>query len=176
MYGTLPRSITCHGTTMKMASMLTLKVRTMTSQEAQAVLEDLQEHCAAVCEIAKVANRNGKSLGGHNHYGERFHKAVIALSKAEAKLGPVLIAVGLDNDESEKLSGFLDKLKSPRVELRQRNEVVKALRMTCQATILPAVERLTANPFPETEQVLPIDVVRPTRRKYIERVVLQANG
>jgi hypothetical protein len=48
--------------------------------------------------------------------------------------------------------------------------------MVCQATILPAVERLAASPVPETEQVLPLDVVRPTRRKYLERVVLQANG
>ena len=48
--------------------------------------------------------------------------------------------------------------------------------MVCQATILPAIERLTASPVPETEQVLPLDVVRSTRRKYIERVVIQANG
>lgn len=148
----------------------------MSSQEARAVLEELQKQCRAICEIVKVAKRNSKSLSGHNPYGERFHGAVVALSKAETKLGPVLAAVGLDGGESGRLSGLLATLKSPKAEPRERGEALKALRMVCQATILPAIERLTANPVPETEQVLPLDVVRPTRRKYIERVVIQANG
>lgn len=148
----------------------------MTSQQARAVLEELQGHCTTVCDIAKVAKRNSKSLTGHNPYGERFHAAVVALSRAEATLGPVLDAAGLNGDESGRLSGLLDTLKSPKAEPRQRGEALKGVRMVCQATILPAVERLAASPVPETEQVLPLDVVRPTRRKYMERVVLQANG
>jgi hypothetical protein len=49
-------------------------------------------------------------------------------------------------------------------------------RMVCQAAILPAIEALTADPIPKSEQVLPLDVIRPARRKYLERVVIQANG
>jgi len=148
----------------------------MTSQEARAILEELQEQCRAICEIAKVAKRNSKSLSGHNPYGERFHSAVLALSKAETKLGPVLAAVGLNGDESGRFLGLLNTLKSPRAETRERGEALKSLRMVCQVTVLPVIERMTANPVPESEQVLPLDVVRPTRRKYIERVVIQVNG
>ena len=53
---------------------------------------------------------------------------------------------------------------------------MKQMKMTCETVVLPAVGKLSANPVPETEQVLPLDLVRPTRRKYIERVVVQANG
>ncbi len=148
----------------------------MTSQQAKAVLDELLGHCGAVYNVAKVAARNGKSLSGHNPYGERFHDAVVALSRAEARLGPILAAAGLDGDGSSEVSGHLNLLKSAKVAPRQRGEALKAMRLVCQATILPALERLTANPIPESEQVLPLDVVRPTRRKYIERVVLQANG
>ena len=49
----------------------------MTCQEARAVLEELQEQCRAICDIAKIAKRNIKSLSGHNPYGERFHDAVV---------------------------------------------------------------------------------------------------
>ena len=77
----------------------------MTSQEARAVLEELQEQCRAICDIAKVAKRNTKSLSGHNPYGERFHDAVVALSKSETKLGPVMAAAGLDGEESVRLLG-----------------------------------------------------------------------
>jgi hypothetical protein len=148
----------------------------MTSQEGRAVLEDLQGYCQSICDIAKVANKNGKSLSGQNPYGERFHAAVVALSKVETRLGPVLIAAGSDGDVSGKLSGLLDLLKSPKTEPRRRSDIVKELRLICQVAILPAIERLNANSVPQTEQVLPLDVVRPTRRKYIERIVLQANG
>jgi hypothetical protein len=59
----------------------------MTCQEARAVLEQLQEQCQAICDIAKIAKRNIKSLSGASPYGKRFHDASVALSKAETKLG-----------------------------------------------------------------------------------------
>ena len=148
----------------------------MIFQEARAVLEELQGQCSSICDIAKVAKRNGKSLSGRNRYGERFHDAVVALSMAETKLGPVLTAASLDGGELGRLSSLLHTVKSPDAEPRQRSDALKTIQMVCQASVLPAIERLTANPVPNTEQVLPLDVVRPTRRKYIERVVVQANG
>ena len=148
----------------------------MTSQQARAALEEFEARCGAVCNVATVAKRNCKSLSGHGFYGKRFSNAVIALSRAEMKLSSVVIAVGLDGGESGRLSGLLDTLKSPKASPRQRSDALRAVVTICQTTILPAIERMTANPVPETEQVLPLDLVRPTRRKYIERVVLQANG
>lgn len=148
----------------------------MTSQQARAVLDELLGHCAAICDIGEVAARNRKSLSGHNPYGERFHDAVVALSRAETRLGPVLEAAGVDGDGAGKVADQINILRSVKATPRQRGDALKGMQMVCQATILPALERLTANPVPESEQVLPLDVVRPTRRKYIERVALQANG
>jgi Domain of unknown function (DUF4145) len=148
----------------------------MTSRQARMVLEQFQEHCRAICDIAKVAKRNSKSLSGHNPYSERFHDAIVALSKAEIQLGPVLISAELDEGKSKELSSLLDTLKSPKLDPRQRHEALKSLQLLCQASVLPAIERLSGNPVPETEQVLPLEIVRPTRRTYLERVVLQANG
>jgi hypothetical protein len=161
---------------MQTASMLTSKVRTMNSQQARAVLEDLQEQCLSICDIAKVAKRNGKSLSGQNRYGERFHDAVVALSRTEMKLGTVLASANLDGNKSGEISSHLDILKLAEAAPLERSKALKALQMVCQAAVLPAIERLTANPVPETEQVLSLDVVRPTRRTYIERIAIQANG
>lgn len=148
----------------------------MTSQQARAVIDELLGYCATICDIGKVAGRNRKSLSGHNPYGERFHDAVVALSRAEARLGPVLEAAGLDGDGAGLVSAHLAMLKTAKATPRQRGDALKAMQMICQATILPALDRLRANPVPESEQILPLDVVRPTRRKYIERIALQANG
>src|SRR5262249_17054893 len=148
----------------------------MTSQTARTVLEDLERHCQAICEIAKMAKKHNKSLGGQNPYGKRFHDAVVALSRVESHLGSLLAATELEGDGAGKLLALLDSLKSSKTESRQRGEILKQVRLLCQASILPAIERLSASPIPETEQVLPLDLVRPSRRTYIEKVVVQANG
>lgn len=148
----------------------------MTSQEATGAVDQLLGHCATVCDIAKVAARNRKSLKGHNSYSQRFHDAVVALARAEARIGTVLAAAGLEADASAKVFDHLGVLKSVAAAPGQRGDALKAMQMICQADVLPALERLTANPVPESEQVLPLEVVRPTPRKYIERVALQANG
>jgi hypothetical protein len=147
----------------------------MTSQQAKSVLDELEGQCRNLCDIAKTARRNQKSLAGRNPYGQRFHEGTVALAKAEAKLSPVLAAAGFNGDVSGKLVGFLDTLRSPTAENKPRAEALNHVRMLCQATVLPAIEAMTASPVPMTEQVLPLDVVRGTRT-YIEKVVIQANG
>ena len=148
----------------------------MTSQEATAVLETIYRQCADICEIAKTAARHRKSLSGQGPYGMRFHDAVIALSKTSATLKPVPALAGLDDDASGRFSSLFDVIRSPKAQPRERIDAVKQMKMTCETVVLPAVGKLSANPVPETEQVLPLDLVRPTRRKYIERVAVQANG
>jgi hypothetical protein len=148
----------------------------MTSQAARTVLEDLERHCQVICEIARMAKKHNKSLGGQNPYGKRFHDAVVALSRVESKLGSILTAAELEGDGAGTLSALLDSLKSSKTDSHQRCEILKQVQLLCQASILPAIERLSANPIPETEQVLPLDLVRSTRRTYIEKVIVQANG
>jgi hypothetical protein len=148
----------------------------MTSEEGKEVLAELQKCCESICDIAKVAKRHGKSLGGHNPYGERFHAVVIALAKVRTKLGLVFEAADLDGDKRKELSKQLDLLEAPKLESRRRNEIAKAVRLISHAEVIPRIERLTASSVPATEQVLPLDLVRPTRRKYIEKIVIQANG
>ena len=147
----------------------------MTSQQAKAVLDDLEGQCRNLCDIAKTARRNQKSLSGRNPYGQRFHEATVSLARAEARLSPVLAAAGFNGDVSGRLVGFLDTLRSPTAENKPRADALRDIRMLCQATVLPAIDAMTASPVPQTEQVLPLDVVRRTRT-YIEKVVVQANG
>ena len=148
----------------------------MTIQEAKTILDALETQCRSICDIAKTASKNSKSLTGENNYGSRFHSAVVAVSKIETNLRPILTAAGAVGNDTQKLSDLLNILKDPKSALRKRNDALKQLQMVCQATILPALEALNGNPVPKTEQILPLDVVRPTRRKYLERIVTQANG
>jgi hypothetical protein len=147
----------------------------MHSREAKAVLDEIEAHCAHLCQIAKVARRNQKSLTGTNPYGIRFHSVEVALTRAASKVTPILAVAGLDGAANARLSGLLDVIRSPSSTPRQRNDALRELRMTCHATVVPALESMTASPVPHTEQVLPLDVVRGTR-PYIEKVVVQANG
>lgn len=148
----------------------------MSYQEADAILNGLQEQSQTICDIASVAKRHGKSIGGRNPYGERFHNAVVGLSKLETTLGTVLSEAGVDKKKSAELYDLLGKLKAITTELGERIESLKAVQLICQATLLPAIEGMTVSSVPRTEHVLPLDLIRPTGRKYIEKIVIQANG
>lgn len=148
----------------------------MTSQEAKTSLNILQKRCETACEIARTALRNGKSLAGHNYYGNKFHDAVIDISQSEVSLKAIMAACQLEQGEVEQLMSYLTCIKSTNANNRQRTEALKQLRMICQTVLLPRLESLTADPTPKTEQVLPMSVVKPTRRGYLEKIIQQANG
>lgn len=147
----------------------------MKPEDAKAVVEIFLRHAQEACEAAKKAAKHKASLKGDNFYGNKFHSATISLSQTHSKLKKVIAAGNLEESEAGKLSSNIEIIKSTSAKPTQRTEALKQIRFVCQSELLPSIENLTADPVPETEQVLPMAVVQGTRG-YIERVVLQANG
>jgi hypothetical protein len=148
----------------------------MTSQEAKISLNNLQKRCETACEIARTAQRNAKSLAGHNYYRNKFHDAVIDISQSEARAKTIMEACRLEQGEVDQFMAYLACIKSTSANNRQRAEALKQVRMICQSVLVPRLENLSGDPTPKTEQVLPMSVVQGTRRVYLERIIQQANG
>ncbi len=147
----------------------------MKPEEAKAVIDAFLKQCQASCDIAKTATKNRRSLSGDNFYGNKFHSSLILLSQSEGKIKKLLGIAHMEEHEATRLSSCIETIKSTTSKPSQRTEAVKQLRLVCQSELLPRLESVTADPVPETEQVLPMAVVLSTRG-YIERVVQQANG
>jgi hypothetical protein len=147
----------------------------MKTEESDQVIESFLESCEEICAVSKTAQKNRKSLSGSNFYGDKFHNLLIKLSRAEIEIRKLIAASGLEQKDSEKFAFYADTIKSPTTTSAKRAEAVKQLRLFCKSELSPLLKSLTANPVPSSEQVLPMDVVRGTR-KYIEKIVLEANG
>lgn len=141
------------------------------NQTIELFLEQFQE----LCEIAKTAIKNKKSLAGSNFYGDKFHDRLIQVSQLENSVRRLIAFTNLEDSAQTAFSPYVDVLKSTTTTAAQRKQALKQLKMFCKSEILLRLEGLTANPIPETEQVLPMAVVDKTRG-YIEKIVLQANG
>ena len=147
----------------------------MKIEEARETISVLLENCQAACDIAKKAARSRKSLVGDNFYGNKFANLLIAIAQANTRLKKVKVLVAIEQEEVDRSDTWLEIIKSTNAKSSRRVEALKQLRLFYHSELLPRVEGLTADPVPETEQVLPIAVVENTRG-YIEKVVLQANG
>ena len=148
----------------------------MTVDEAKVVVTTYQKKCELAYEVAKTGLRNKQSLSGGNFYGNKFHDAIVEISKAEITYQKVVQSSScLDDAANANLAQCSLTLKSTTATLTQRTEALKTLRLICQSTLIPEIESRTANPTPVTEQVLPLSVVQNTRG-YLEKVIIQANG
>ena len=147
----------------------------MNVEEAREAISVLLEHCQEAYDIARKAAKNRKSLAGDNFYGNKFANILIAIAQAEAKLKKVKALAAIEQEEVAHSDTWLEIIKSTNAKPRQRMEALKQIRLFYQSDLLPRVESMTADPVPETEQVLPMAVVENTRG-YIEKVVSQANG
>ena len=147
----------------------------MKPEEAKTVIKDFLRQCQTICDVAKTAVKNKKSLSGDNFYGNKFHDLLIALSQSETNLKKLLAAGNLEENETVKFSSCRGTIVSTTAKPAQRAGALKQIRLICQSELLPRLESLTADSVPETEQVLPMAVVQHTRG-YIEKIVQQANG
>ena len=146
----------------------------MQSDEAAGLLDQLCQHSDWVLGLAKTARRNRKPLSGNNHYGHKFHDAVVAISAVEAKLGSVM--KGLESVVPlEDFRQSLSSLKSSQLDVSHRSDAVKALKLQVHSVLKPRLETIKPSPFPETEQVLPHSVVAGAGT-YYETLIRQANG
>jgi hypothetical protein len=147
----------------------------MENSETKQIIDLFLQQCDEMYNVAKTANRNGKSLSGSNFYGNKFHELLVEVSQSEINIHRLLVAADLDSFIDKKFSPYIEIVKSFECSSVRRQAAIRQLRMFCRSELLPRVENLRANPIPATEQVLPMAVVQNTRG-YVEKIVLQANG
>ena len=147
----------------------------MDNTDAAKLFNQLLGMAVDLCETAKIAYRNQKSLTGDNHYGQKFHKQVVTLSTQEAKLRPLLCGNGIESSDVSEYERHLKTLKLSKTTIAKRNEAIKALELIVGSVFKPKLEAVVASPIPQTEQVLPLLVIKKTRT-YFEKIVIQANG
>jgi Domain of unknown function (DUF4145) len=147
----------------------------MKSNDLRALLSSLLSDSEKATEIAKIAERNGKSLGGNNPYGERFHKTILTITAAVQKVRPHLGGLALPAAEMAQFDDSLGVLKGATGKAKERATALRTLRMVCETVVMPKAEAMTASPVPATEQVLPLAVLLGTR-DYFVKIVTQING
>jgi hypothetical protein len=147
----------------------------MKSHELRELIPNLLSEAGVATDIAKTAEKNRKSLGGHGPYADRFHAAVVPLTTTEKKIRPHLAGVALTADELDQFGKSLSSLKDPAIKVKDRTAALRTLRMLCETVILHKIDGMAVSPVPTTEPVLPLDVVRNTR-SYLTPIVIQANG
>lgn len=146
----------------------------MSPQEAKELVNKLQLLCRETVETAKTASRHSRSLSGHNFYGDKFHQQIVNISTIETQLKS-FFSKCLEETELTKFYSLLDELKSTSTTKKQRINSLKDLLLFCQTIALPKIANSLVDSTPKTEQVLPLAVVKGTR-KYLENMIIQANG
>ena len=147
----------------------------MKTPELRTHLNDLLSETESATQIARTAERNKRSIGGHGPYADRFHAAFVSITGTEKKVRPHLDGLGLEPEDLAQFDGTLALLKGTTTKARERGAAQRALKLVCETVILPKADGTTASPVPSTESVLPMDVVRGTRG-YLEAIVTQING
>jgi len=145
------------------------------NDEPTKLLDAICSSVQKICDNAKTASRNNKSLKGDNFYGNRFHQQIVELAGLETQFATLLVPTNLPTSQVEEFKGHLAKIKSPEVPLNQRTDALKKLQILSHSVFKPAFASPPDHPTPKGEPVLPIAVVKGTRG-YIENVVTQANA
>lgn len=125
--------------------------------------------------VAKTARRNKTSLSGDNFYGQKFHRYVVPTRSLIGRLEKVLRATTIDTAAWEDLRSNVDTLCSPSEKPNVKASALKQIRLLIETVVRPALDGMTASPIPESEQVLPLEVLKNTRN-YFVKVITQANG
>src|SRR5438874_2177130 len=119
----------------------------MKAQELRTLLTNLLSEAEQATDIAKTAERNSKSLGGRNPYGDRFHTAVVSITTTETKVRPHLNGLALTADELAQFDDSLRVLKDTSAKAKDRVAAQRQLRIVCETVIVPKAEAMTASPI-----------------------------
>jgi len=145
----------------------------MEESRAKQMAVALAAGAAELHEIARTAARGNQSLAGSNFYANKFHDAVVNLTRVESEVMPVIETIaGFD---PAPLRRHLATVKSTSSELRARDEARKQVRLICETELLLRLGNLSGPVQPSSEPVLAASIFAkgPT---YLQRTVLQANG
>ena len=133
------------------------------------------KHCGELLDVAKTSRRNKKSLTGDNFYGQKFHGYVVATRSVMTRLNKVLGATTIDSTSWDELRTCVDVLCSSTEKPTAKSTALKQMKLLMETVVRPSLDGMTASPIPESEQVLPLDVLKQTRN-YFVKVITQANG
>jgi hypothetical protein len=142
------------------------------TKEIEAFLASAEE----LCQTAKTAERNNQSLGGDNHYGNRFHKQLVRFVALEDGFLKLVKSASLPDDIDNKIHVCLDTITSTSRQGKKRQDALRELRLACNRTVLSALLSEHLPPSPKGEHVLPKAVVIPSKDSYLMSVVIQANA
>src|SRR5262249_19765482 len=109
----------------------------MKAPELRTHLDNLLSETAAATEIAKTAERNRKSIGGHGPYADRFHAAVVTITGTEKKVRPHLDGLALSTEDRAQFDDNLTLLKGTSTKVKGREAAQRALKLVCETVILP---------------------------------------
>lgn len=139
-------------------------------------LQDLLAKSDELCETAKTAERNGCSLDGDNHYGNRFHKQLAEFASLETPFFSLLKIAGVTEATSNELHSCIDAITATSRQGKRRSDALRQLRILCNGRVMPALTAGTLPPNPVGEPVIPKAVVLPSKDAYLINVVIQANA
>ncbi|HEY7312239.1 MAG TPA: hypothetical protein VH643_22945 [Gemmataceae bacterium] len=120
----------------------------MKAPELRTHLNNLLSETEAATEIAKTAERNKKSIGGHGPYADRFHAALLSITGTERKVRPHLNSLGLAAEDLAQFDDNLTILKGTVTKAKGRVAAQRALKLVCETVILPKADGMTASPSP----------------------------
>jgi hypothetical protein len=136
----------------------------------------LLTQCELLCETAKKAERNAKSLSGENFYGNQFHERLVAAANSERLFIAALENSSLDGKMIQATKADLAVIKSTAPQRGKRGAALKTLSLFIHGAGAHALSDKDASPTITDEPVLPKAVVTPAGKSYLVSVVIQANA
>jgi hypothetical protein len=101
-------------------------VNAMKTEEGKAAVGAFLKQCQIICEIAKTAMKNKKSLSGDNFYGNKFHESIIKLFPFESQFKRFVASSDQKESEWPKFSSFIATLKIYHCQTRSTSGSTKA--------------------------------------------------
>ena len=135
----------------------------------------LLKQCDLLCETAKKAERNSKSLSGDNFYGDQFHERLVAIANHERLFLAAIEGASLEQKLVQGIKTDLAIVKSTSPQRGARSAALKRLSLFIHGVGATALADSDAPPAMTAEPVLPKAVVTPTGKSYLISVVIQAN-
>src|SRR5579863_9416620 len=96
------------------------RVRVMSTAEMVKSLNDICSAADEICDVAKTAKRNNKSLKSSNFYADKFHTEATRLGGLEASTKSHLLTLGLDPALIAQLSEIIGSVRSPEISFAER--------------------------------------------------------
>lgn len=146
----------------------------MKPHELKTLLPMLLSDTDSATKIAKIAKNSKQSLNGNSQYAHKFHDSVRKITTVEKMVRPFLPELKRSEYDQQQFDALLIILKDTNIDSSKRVKTQRDFHLLCESTLLHKVDSLTVSSVPQTEQVLPIDVVKDDW--FLKKLFVQING